>query len=1495
MKKTSDKKLKNARKQSGQRAGSSLVAASSTQSNRAGVRVIAKHQQVEASVRESEARFRTLFDLGPVAVYFCASSGVIIDCNRTAVELWGRQPKPGDADERFCGSFKLYRPDGTFMPHDQCPMAEVLSGKIPEARDMEVNIERPDGSRITVLVNIRPLKNERGEITGAINCFVDITARKASEEALRASEERFRVAALAMSNLIWTNTAEGRMEGEQPGWAQFTGQTPEEYQGYGWARAVHPDDAQPTIDGWNAAVAEKRPFEFEHRVRRHDGEWRLCSIRAVPVIGGNGEIREWVGVHNDITQRKQTEGTLRESEARYRTLFNSIDEGFCLIEPLFDENDTPQDYRFLEVNPAFEKQTGLTQVVGRTLKELLPGIERYWIEIYGQVALTGTPVHVENYVAQMNRWFDVNALRVGDSASRRVVCLFTDISARKFAEIALAQEKARTENILASITDAFVTLDRDWRFTYFNARAAEIFETVNVPGDVLGKNIWSIFPDLVGSILEREYHRAMDEQMRVTFELHYQLERWFEITAYPSVEGISVLFRNITERKDTERRYEFLATIPQQMAGANTEAEIVRIAVEAVGSHLKVDRCYFVERYAEENRLTVSHNWLRGSSTSLEGDYDLRDFGGLEWWRQYSGGASASDDVSGKNFRVEDVKIDPFTQEKISSYDAVGIGAYAVQPFRRDGERAVCLAITEAFPRKWTAYEMHILNDVVVRVWPLVEHARGERTMREVEERRRRALDGAELGSWNLNPETMRLVTDPRLQTIFGCGAELDYEEVMAIIHSSDLARVRAAITAATRLVDPAPYAIEYRVVHSDGAVRWVFAQGRANILLVGAERKLVSFDGTVADITERKQAAEALRASEERFRALVTASSDVVYRMNTNWSEMGQLDGRNFIADTRGPSRTWFSDNIHADDQPHVRAVIDEAIRTKSIFELEHRIRRVDGTLGWTFSRAVPLLDAQGEIVEWFGAASDVTERKEAEEALRASAERLRFMAESMPQKIFTAQPNGEIDYYNRQWLEFTGLSFEQLKDSGWIQIIHPEDLEENIRRWTHSVETGDDFQFEHRCRRKDGVYRWHLSRCRAMRDDQGNVLMWIGSNTDVDDARRTMEELVRSGRAKDDFLAVLSHELRTPLTPVLMAAATLREDARLPADVCQQLGMMERNVALEARLIDDLLDLTKISHNKLQLRAELCDTHSLIGLAIEMVREDANAKALSIERLFTARHSGLVADPARFQQVVWNLLRNAVKFTPRGGSISVRTREEKSLEDMRWLRIEVEDSGIGIDSTLLDQIFLPFDQGIHTGDHRFGGLGLGLAIARAVVNLHGGRISAHSAGSNRGSTFVVELPGAVEPQSGLIAATAPLSAIPPVIAATRPKIPIIPLRLLVVEDHHNTLQVLATLLRSDGHQVATATTLAEALAAATAQPFDLVISDLGLPDGSGAELMKKLRDTYGLRGIAMSGYGMEEDIIRSHDAGFTTHLVKPVAIGELRRVIAALPPPNA
>jgi signal transduction histidine kinase len=523
--------------------------------------------------------------------------------------------------------------------------------------------------------------------------------------------------------------------------------------------------------------------------------------------------------------------------------------------------------------------------------------------------------------------------------------------------------------------------------------------------------------------------------------------------------------------------------------------------------------------------------------------------------------------------------------------------------------------------------------------------------------------------------------------------------------------------------------------------------------------------DETVArlrsEFLERERAEDARSLSEERFRALTAASSDVLYRMSPDWSEMRQLDSQGFIARTEEPTRDWIQKYIPVDDQPHVMEVIEEAIRTKSTFELEHRVLREDSSLGWTFSRAVPILDTSGEIVEWFGAANDITDRKLAEHALLAA--------------------------------------------------------------------------------------RTSAERAKADAD--------------------------RANNAKDHFLAVLSHELRTPLTPVLAAAEVLQRRLGESPKSREPLDIIRRNVQLQSRLIDDLLDLTRIAHGKLELKRKPIQICTVIERAVEIAKPDLDARRLHFGvTLIDAPHR-VDADASRLQQVIWNLLSNAAKFTPEGGCVGLRCER---LDE--YVVIEVSDSGIGIEPEVLPRIFGAFEQGERSITRQFGGLGLGLAIAKRLVEMHDGTISARSEGRNWGATFRVQLPVSTEP----LDASAP-KYVPHFQRRAR--------RILLVEDNGDTAATMKMLLEAFGYEVETAGDVRQALQAIESAKFDLLISDLGLPDRSGIELMQELRQRrHTLKGIALSGYGQEEDMRRSKDAGFAVHLIKPVDADLLMETIGSI-----
>jgi len=363
-------------------------------------------------------------------------------------------------------------------------------------------------------------------------------------------------------------------------------------------------------------------------------------------------------------------------------------------------------------------------------------------------------------------------------------------------------------------------------------------------------------------------------------------------------------------------------------------------------------------------------------------------------------------------------------------------------------------------------------------------------------------------------------------------------------------------------------------------------------------------------------------------------------------------------------------------------------------------------------------------------------------------------------------------------------------------------------------------------------------------------------------------LAEKARSNLAKDQFLAMLSHELRTPLTPVLASALALESEPALPQEVHESLHMIRRNVELEARLIDDLLDLTRIDRGKVQLNFEVVDAHTLLQNALEICQAEIDRKHLSRSLNLGARKVHLRADPARLQQIFWNLINNAVKFTPSDGQISISTSNTSKGE----LRVEIADTGLGIESEELPKIFDAFEQG---GRTQLGGLGLGLAISKALVEAHKGTITAQSAGRNKGSAFTL-----VFPTSERAAAQ--------ITPAVSPKLPEHQaMRILLVEDHEDSNRSLTNLLRRRGYHVQSALNFQSALDLGTKHEFDVLISDLALPDGNGIDLMQTLQSTRPLLGIALTGFGMEDDIRKCREAGFQHHLVKPIDLNKLDLLI--------
>ncbi|MFD1556161.1 response regulator [Paraburkholderia silviterrae] len=503
----------------------------------------------------------------------------------------------------------------------------------------------------------------------------------------------------------------------------------------------------------------------------------------------------------------------------------------------------------------------------------------------------------------------------------------------------------------------------------------------------------------------------------------------------------------------------------------------------------------------------------------------------------------------------------------------------------------------------------------------------------------------------------------------------------------------------------------------------------------------------------------------------------------------------------------------------------------------------------------------------------------------LRDREEHYRTLSEALPHLVFTCGADGECDFLSKQWREYTALDAGTTHGLAWLDAVHPDDRDEIRDTWLKAVRTNDDdYRHELRIRRHDGTYRWFDVRIVAMRGPRGSVDKWFGSCTDIHAQRESNEErelllaseqaarqaAEEANRAKDRFLAMLSHELRTPLTPVLAGTRLLEQIPDLPEAARAGVLMIRRNIELEARLIDDLLDLTRVANGKLSLTLDTVDVHEVIDAVLELFHSEMQIKQQDVHVERRAQQHYVRGDRARMQQMFWNLVRNAAKFTPDGGHIFVRTRDERM-----HVVIEVEDTGIGIAPEQIGKLFHAFEQGSHNMTRQFGGLGLGLAVTKALTEAHGGTVSAKSPGPHCGATFTIVLPTAA-PCSG---AARPADHSGPHRAGA--------LEILLIEDHEDTAEVMSQLIRALGHEVAVATSVTGALALTAAQRFDLVVSDIGLPDGSGIDFIRAFRKESEAPAIALTGFGTDDDVRRSIDAGFTAHLTKPVNFEQLERLI--------
>jgi PAS domain S-box-containing protein len=913
----------------------------------------------------------------------------------------------------------------------------------------------------------------------------------------------------------------------------------------------------------------------------------------------------------------------------YQSIFDQIDQGMCLMEVLLDGDERPVDYRFLHVNPAFERQTGLVDARGRTARELVPDLDDFWFETYGRIALKGQPERFESHAPALKRWFEAYAFPVGCPERRQIGLLFSDI----------------------------------------------------------------------------------------------------------------------TERKHREAHASLLDDISLDMALLSDETTVLATVARKAAEHLELSHLTFTELLSGEADAQVLQCFHEGEQLDDGQRIDLT---------KYLGRDAIATLQAGKTLTISNVVTNAHTADFAASYQPLSIASAIHVPYMSDGSLRFIVAAFDSQPRQWRKDEVELLREITSRLWLRLERGRSDKALRHLTretERRSRLYEAI-------------TSTTPDLQYVFD---------------------------------------LDYRFTYANEALLRMW--GRSWEESIGLGLLEIGYEPWHAAMHERE---------------------------------------------------------------------IDEVIATGKPIRGEVPFHGTNGRRIYDYIFA-PVFGEDGSVEAVAGTTRDITEIKLKEEALRESEQRFRIVADTAPAMLWVTDEHGQCTFVSRGWYEYTVQQGDEGLGLGWLEAVHPEDRAHSEEAFFKALENRAPFEIDHRLEVAPGEFRWAVEAGRPRFDASGRFVGYVGSVVDVHERKMHEQALIEADQRKDQFMAVLSHELRNPLAPIRNSLYVLNHLPQQNAEACGALEILGRQVEQLSRLVDDLLEATRISQNKIELRRSSVELNELVAKTVKDHEHLFRARQVSLEFHPADDPVPTFGDANRLAQVIGNLLHNAVKFTPGGQetvvSIQRLPRNGEAL-------ITVRDTGLGMTRETLDMVFEPFVQADASLEHANGGLGLGLALVKGLVQLHQGKVSAHSDGLGKGSRIEIVLPLHEE-------ATAQSKG-PKRSSAARPR------RVLLIEDNLDVARSMRMLLELKGHEVAVAHSGKAGIERARQYQPDIVLCDIGLPETDGytvARLMRQDPELEDIFLIALSGYAMPSDIERAHDSGFERHLAKPPNFDTLDRYLAEAP----